>query len=307
MKPLAAVALGCLLFLLGLEALLQVAALFPPARSGAWRPGAEVRVLCVGDSNTYGAGVPEEGSYPAQLQALLDERSPGRFSVINLGTPGMATWQVRERLPAQLARYAPDIVILLAGVNNGWNLRPPELDAGLRTRLEALALRSRLYRLLRVALRDRSLERVDVGTRADGRHQVAAGESCPEGDCKATWRLEHGGVVDIVTHHSTDERDRDEQERTTFEDIEAMHRLLSRAGIGLALVQYPRRYRPFYYTNRTMTRARDELGIAMAESWRALERVPVEDREWVSAAHPGAAIYAEMAREVLPIVEELAP
>jgi len=305
-KPLAAVALGCLLFLLGLEAALQVATLFTTARSGAWRPGAQVRILCVGDSNTYGAGVPEEASYPAQLQVLLEEASPGRYSVINLGTPGMATWQVRERLPAQLARYVPDIVILLAGVNNGWNRRPAELDSGLRTRLEALALRSHLYRLLRVALRDRSLERVDVATRADGRHQVTVGEGCPEGDCKASWRLEHDGVVEIVTHRSTAERDRDEQERTTFEDIEAMHRLLSRAGIGFVLVQYPSRVHPFDYTNRTMTRARDELGIPMAESWRALERVPMQDRVWVRATHPGEAIYAEMAREVLPIVERLA-
>jgi len=56
-----------------------------------------------------------------------------------------------------------------------------------------------------------------------------------------------------------------------------------------------------------MARARDELGVAMAESWRALERVPIADQEWFGPVHPGAAIYRELAREVHVLVESLAP
>ena len=33
-------------------------------------------ILCVGDSHTYGAKLPDEESYPSQLQALLAERYP---------------------------------------------------------------------------------------------------------------------------------------------------------------------------------------------------------------------------------------
>lgn len=81
----AAVAFSGLLLLLGAEAALWIASRFAPDRSTGWRPGALVRVLCVGDSHTFGAGVDVYESYPAQLQALLDADSPGRFSVINLG------------------------------------------------------------------------------------------------------------------------------------------------------------------------------------------------------------------------------
>jgi len=45
----------------------------------------------------------------------------------------------------------------------------------------------------------------------------------------------------------------------------------------------------------------------MAESWRALERVPIADQEWFGPVHPGAAIYRELAREVHVLVESLAP
>ena len=228
MKCLAAVVLACLLPPLVFE----TAARFAPERSSAWRPGAAVRVLCIGDSNTFGVGVPDEASYPAQLQTLLDENSPGRFSVINLGTPGMATWQIRQRLPAQLARYSPDIVILLAGVNNGWNLRPPGGEPGLRHRIEVVLLHSRLYRLLRVALRDHSLERTAAATRADGRHQVASQRGCDGQGCLTTWEIEHGGVVDVLSHSSNEKRESGDRQQQAFEDIRAMLRLV--AGVGQA-------------------------------------------------------------------------
>ena len=99
------------------EVTLQVASLFARDRAGAgWRPGATYKVLCVGDSHTYGAGEPEQDSYPAQLQGFLDERAPGRYAVLNLGVPGMNTAQVLRRLPVLVARFDPDLVVVWAGV-----------------------------------------------------------------------------------------------------------------------------------------------------------------------------------------------
>ena len=104
------------------------------------------RVLCVGDSHTYGTSVPPEGSYPAQLQAYLNRVDPeGRYTVINRGAPGMNSAQAAHLLPWLLHRYDPDVVVVWAGINDAWNRDDPE---GGEAGLESLLGWSRLYRLL---------------------------------------------------------------------------------------------------------------------------------------------------------------
>jgi hypothetical protein len=84
--------------------------------------GATTRILCVGDSHTFGAPLPRHESYPAQLQQALDERSAGpRFDVVNLGIPGANSAFVARRLGDQLLQYDPQLVIVWVGANNFWN------------------------------------------------------------------------------------------------------------------------------------------------------------------------------------------
>ena len=51
---------------------------------------ARTKVACVGDSITFGLGLADRAleAYPARLQALLDERFPGRYEVRNFGSSG---------------------------------------------------------------------------------------------------------------------------------------------------------------------------------------------------------------------------
>ena len=86
-----------------------------------WLPGTRIRILAVGDSHTYGGSVDPSDTYPAQLQKFLNQEAPGVYSVLNVGIPGMNTAQVLNRLPVNLARWQPDILILWCGVNNTWN------------------------------------------------------------------------------------------------------------------------------------------------------------------------------------------
>lgn len=87
--------------------------------------GAEVRddgsqrVLALGDSCTWGWGVPEADAYPSVLQRELDARSgPPRYQVINAGVPGYTVHQgllfLRQHWPA----LHPDIVIISYGFND---------------------------------------------------------------------------------------------------------------------------------------------------------------------------------------------
>jgi hypothetical protein len=209
-----------LAILLAGEGLLWFGSLFVGERPATSRPDASYQILSVGDSHTFGAGLPPEGSYPAQLQVRLDAIAPGEYAVINLGIPGMSTTQVRERLAVNVARYRPDLVIFWCGVNNVWNrrIRSPSL-VGWGAWLDSLGIHSRLYRLGRVMLHDRELDRAEIVTRADGAHQEyetserlgervtfvfpkeGGGQERYEGNPRETrWVLRHGGVVEHFEH-----------------------------------------------------------------------------------------------------------
>lgn len=79
------------------------------------RPPGELRVLCVGDSFTFGLGVEGEDAWPQQLEARLLRRLGGQIEVINGGyasgvhPPTYAPWIARH--PARL-----DVDALLLGI-----------------------------------------------------------------------------------------------------------------------------------------------------------------------------------------------
>lgn len=69
-------------------------------------------ILAFGDSLTYSYGAPPEDSYPLVLQALTGH------TVINSGIPGEVTAEGLERLPGELDKHEPDLLILLEGGND---------------------------------------------------------------------------------------------------------------------------------------------------------------------------------------------
>jgi hypothetical protein len=123
-----------------------------PARPAA---GDTFRVLCVGDSNTYGGGVERREAYPARLEDTLN-RAAGRrrFVVTNLGVPGTNSAQLLHRLPAYIASYAPDLLIVLIGVNDYWN--PAETVAvpggGVRRWVHRVLSHLRVYRFFHLTV-----------------------------------------------------------------------------------------------------------------------------------------------------------
>ncbi len=89
------------------------------------------RIACVGDSITWGAGIPdrEHKSYPARLQQLLGED----YEVVNFGHNG-ATLLTRGNIPyvrteeykASMA-FNPDIVLIMLGTNDSKKVNRPYL------------------------------------------------------------------------------------------------------------------------------------------------------------------------------------
>jgi lysophospholipase L1-like esterase len=84
-----------------------------------------LRILCIGDSCTYGSGVRLADSYPQQLEALLAERFHDRLvEVFNAGVPGSSSDQGAVFLEQRAAEIQPDLVLIALGINDArhWDL-----------------------------------------------------------------------------------------------------------------------------------------------------------------------------------------
>ena len=55
-----------------------------------------------------------------------------------------------------------------------------------------------------------------------------------------------------------------------------------------------------------MERVAREDGVPIIDTKASIERVPREDQEWVSGAHPGPNLYREIASDLAAVVLELA-
>ena len=107
----------------------------------------EIRVACVGDSVTYGFGIPhfKVNSYPAALQKLLGDG----YCVNNYGYSGRTACLMGDRsyrtetLCTESRSFAPNIVVILLGANDskpfnwdtevaGMNVYPEQFERDLK-------------------------------------------------------------------------------------------------------------------------------------------------------------------------------
>ena len=70
------------------------------------------RIVCFGDSLTFGTGASSGKDYPSQLSQLVSR------PVINAGVPGDTTARALQRLERDVFPYAPDIVLITLGGND---------------------------------------------------------------------------------------------------------------------------------------------------------------------------------------------
>ncbi len=85
------------------------------------KPAGCIRILCMGDSCTFGARVGEP--YPLILEALCRERLGRNVEVLNGGVPGHAAHQGEAMLQRFLA-FKPDVVTFYYGWNDHWRRTP---------------------------------------------------------------------------------------------------------------------------------------------------------------------------------------
>lgn len=296
--------LAVLLVGLSAEASLWLAASFSRDRSDPAIAERPHRILCAGDSHTYGAGVPEADSYPGQLREILEARAPGRYAVINVGVPGLSTTQVLHRLPELLEHHRPETIVVWAGVNDSWNTA--ETAEAKRTWLGALrdlAARSRLYRLYLLWRHDRKVESQLAGEPASQgmRYEIESSEGKKLlKDASPDRRLTVYGPDEVEEiRFEGEHRPLDEAaERRTEENLEAIATLAAAAGARLVLVTYPVQLPVFELPNRAIRRVGARHSVSLVDSTRSLERIPGAEVTWVLRLHPTRRLYGEVARDL---------
>jgi hypothetical protein len=84
-------------------------------RNGPLGPKTGTRILCMGDSVTFGWGVPDDMSYPAQLERELKARGH-QVEVLNAGVPAQSIFGMKRFVETQAAAMEVDAVL--------WTRRP---------------------------------------------------------------------------------------------------------------------------------------------------------------------------------------
>ena len=118
-----------------------------PSRPVEKRPGT-LRILLVGDSYTFGVGMPEEDTIAAQLEDALGAFSPRPVEVLNFGVPGANLEEAFEQYERFASRWKHDVVLYLLFNND---LDEPQCDEASINRWEVASFLQHVY-LARVIL-----------------------------------------------------------------------------------------------------------------------------------------------------------
>lgn len=134
-------------------------------------PAGITRIVCFGDSSTFGIGARMEDTWPFQFEEQLnesiefsttvtdrrDDAAPLQsFQVINAGVPGYTSYQGLQHMRQELDRLQPDVVFASYANNDFWTW-DNQTDAEHAAHLNEWSLRRVLLRSRAVQLLDKCL------------------------------------------------------------------------------------------------------------------------------------------------------
>ncbi|MFO0984389.1 MAG: SGNH/GDSL hydrolase family protein [Planctomycetota bacterium] len=162
------------------------------------KPADHFRVLALGDSCTYGSGVPSGDTYPARLEQMLNSvYEDGVFEVVNGGCPGYTSYQGIQFLKQLGLSLEPDVVTISFGINDAspWTgASDADVHARLNPPLLSSLLKSALLRSLAAVL----LRWGNDGSPAFARADAAAATSALPRASPEQFAAQLGEIVDLV-------------------------------------------------------------------------------------------------------------
>ena len=126
-------------FFIGVEVFLRVTPFGIPSRMDVYGrrksfsetalKAPHFRIVCIGDSLTFGYKIKEDYAWPTLLGNRM-RSIEGRqdIEVLNAGITGHASAQVNERLDRDVLARHPDLVIVWIGLNDGWLVPVPDSE-----------------------------------------------------------------------------------------------------------------------------------------------------------------------------------
>jgi lysophospholipase L1-like esterase len=108
-----------------------------------------VRIVALGNSCTFGWGMPDDETFVRQLETMIDDdRTLPRAEVINAGIPGYSSFQGRRFFVSDITALHPDVVLIMFGWNDQWAAADniPDKDQRMPPRL-IIAIQNTLARL----------------------------------------------------------------------------------------------------------------------------------------------------------------
>lgn len=281
-------ALAVVLVLAVTEIMLRAPALMGGADEAPERHSTRSHVLAVGDSLTQPHGLPEEETYTAHLQQLLEESTPGTFQVVNLGVVGVSSSFVLDQLGANLSRYEPDVVIVWVGLN----IRPDMLDdheAGSLLSPRWITQNSEIIRFIQVWQQDLEMEAREKPLEESEGHPQGPNPYRMNEDFKAQKQF---------LQTLSEEQMRAMLESNYREIIETVRA----SGARVIFATYPVNLGPAARANTIMREVAASLDVPVIESGAAAKRIPEEKRVWLWASHPTGPIYREIAIDMAEII-----
>jgi len=243
------------------------------------------RVLCLGDSNTWGLGVERDEAWPQQLEVAWNADHESAIEVVNLGYPGTNSSQVRRDLRRTLETVHPDVVMLMVGANDFWTLPVPVSEAddarsGLRRFLDRY---SRLWRLawsMRRALSSSEVE-VEAGPGLDEAHGwIRYGDEVFEQGHRRAPGVAPSGL------------------RTLLENLASISAETNDFGAELVMMTYPSRADWYGFANYAIRVAATRSRARLVDLEKGFARVCPEQPcpEWLMAdGHPTEQGYRRIA------------
>lgn len=88
------------------------------ARTFIKKDSHKFRILCLGESTTFGTGALPGEDFPAQLNKLLEAKYANQYIVYNRGVPGISSSQILFNLRRFISETDPHLVILTCASND---------------------------------------------------------------------------------------------------------------------------------------------------------------------------------------------
>lgn len=203
------------------------------------------RILCVGDSTTFGLYINDEESYPFQLQQRLEQLQPDRYEVLNAGVGGLSIDDERYYLERVGLRLNPDVVILMFCANDLRELR--EQPVPFYERLQEEFEFRGAERLIR-AIKDTRLYRLFFIGEVGYKHWRYVRKKIRDPEIKRIYRSRSQRLEDIllIGRHNAEPLIREPQHPQVqadwaayLQELERLRQLLDQRGVRLVLAISP--------------------------------------------------------------------